>query len=82
MLRGEKVMLDSDLAELYGVETSHADLAQKLEAMEKKYDSSFRVVFDAIRKLMAEKSKPKREIGFHTLMPKPAKVDGARAKRI
>ena len=61
---------------------SHADLAQKLEAMEKKYDASFRVVFDAIRKLMAEKSKPKREIGFHTLMPKPAKVDGARAKRI
>ena len=28
---------------------SHADLARKLEALEKKYDSQFKVVFDAIR---------------------------------
>jgi hypothetical protein len=48
---------------------SHADLAGKLEALEKKYDAKFRVVFDAIRELMEEKRKPRREIGFHTHMP-------------
>jgi hypothetical protein len=31
---------------------SHANLARKLEALEKKYDAQFRVVFDAIRQLM------------------------------
>ena len=31
---------------------SHADLARKLEALEKKYDTQFKVVFDAIRELM------------------------------
>jgi ORF6N domain len=60
--------------------SSHADLARKLAALEGKYDKQFRVVFDVIRELMNEKKKPKREIGFHTLMPKPAKVVGATAK--
>jgi hypothetical protein len=32
--------------------SSHADLAKKLEALEKKYDVQFKVVFDAIRQLM------------------------------
>jgi hypothetical protein len=45
--------------------SSHADLARKLESMEKKYDSQFKVVFDAIRQLMSPPVKPKREIGFH-----------------
>ncbi|MEI8312107.1 MAG: ORF6N domain-containing protein, partial [Verrucomicrobiota bacterium] len=31
---------------------SNADLARKLDTMEKKYDSQFKVVFDAIRRLM------------------------------
>ena len=44
---------------------SNADLARKLEAMEKKYDAQFKVVFDAIRQLMSPPAKPKREIGFH-----------------
>ncbi|HXV13674.1 MAG TPA: ORF6N domain-containing protein [Candidatus Krumholzibacteria bacterium] len=44
---------------------SHADLARKLEELEKKYDSQFRVVFDAIRELMAPDPIPeKRRIGF------------------
>jgi len=44
---------------------SHADLARKLEALEKKYDAQFRVVFDAIRKLMAPPVEEKRgKIGF------------------
>lgn len=46
---------------------SHADLARKLDALEKKYDAQFRVVFDAIRELMApEPVPPKRHIGFKT----------------
>ncbi len=31
---------------------SHAQLARKLDALEKKYDTQFKVVFDAIRELM------------------------------
>jgi hypothetical protein len=45
---------------------SHVDLARKLVSLEKKYDSQFKVVFDAIRQLMQPPAvKPKREIGFH-----------------
>ena len=44
---------------------THKDLAQKLEELENKYDAKFRVVFDAIRKLMGpEKPPPSRRIGF------------------
>jgi hypothetical protein len=43
---------------------SNADLARKLAALEKKYDAQFKVVFDAIRELMAPVMKPKRRIGF------------------
>jgi hypothetical protein len=35
---------------------THKDLARKLADMEKKYDSQFKVVFDAIRQLMAPPS--------------------------
>jgi len=44
---------------------SNADLARKLETLEKKYDAQFKVVFDAIRELMTPPEKPKRQIGFH-----------------
>ena len=45
---------------------SRADLARKFEALEKKYDGQFRLVFDAIRQLMdAPDSGSKTEIGFH-----------------
>ena len=45
---------------------THNDLKRKIEDMEKKYDAQFRVVFDAIRQLMAPPpEKPKRKIGFH-----------------
>ncbi len=44
---------------------SHADLARKLDAMERKYDHQFKVVFDAIRLLMAPPEPKRRPIGFH-----------------
>ena len=47
---------------------THAELAQKLAELERKYDTKFRVVFDAIRQLMEPvpdvSSRP--EIGFRS----------------
>lgn len=43
---------------------AHADLARKLAALEKKYDSQFKIVFDAIRELMIPPEGKKRPIGF------------------
>ena len=43
---------------------SNEDLARKLAALEKKYDSQFRVVFEAIQELMAPPTPRKRKIGF------------------
>jgi hypothetical protein len=47
---------------------THADLLRKVEALEKKYDAQFKVVFEAIRQLMAPPTpEPKKgRIGFHT----------------
>jgi hypothetical protein len=39
-------------------------LARKLETLEKKYDAQFKVVFDAIRELMAPPAPKQRKIGF------------------
>lgn len=44
---------------------SHRDLARRLEELERKYDTQFKVVFDAIRELMAPSAPPRRRIGFH-----------------
>ena len=47
---------------------SNRSLARKIEAMEKKYDEQFGVVFDAIKRLIADDqertTRPKRRIGF------------------
>ena len=44
---------------------THADLALKLAALEKKYDAQFKSVFDVIRELMTPPEPPrKRRIGF------------------
>jgi ORF6N domain len=43
---------------------SNAQLARRLDAMEKKYDAQFKVVFDAIRQLMTPPEPNKRKIGF------------------
>jgi len=65
---------------------SNTELAHKLEALEKKYVAQFKVVFDAIRRLMTGASganKSKREIGFHTLhaASKPASHPKPKAAR-
>ncbi|MBI1943506.1 MAG: ORF6N domain-containing protein, partial [Betaproteobacteria bacterium] len=98
-IRGIKVLLDADLAELYGVSTKALVQAVKrnparfpldfmflmtkqevanlrsqivtssspkrLDDLESRYDRQFKVVFDAIRALMAPPAPaPKRRIGF------------------
>ena len=46
---------------------TNAHLARKLAELERKYDSQFKAVFDAIRQLMAPPApdQPPKEIGFH-----------------
>jgi hypothetical protein len=43
---------------------SNADLAKKLAAHEKKCDARYKIVFDAIRELMAPRPERNRLIGF------------------
>ncbi|MEK6726811.1 MAG: ORF6N domain-containing protein [Deltaproteobacteria bacterium] len=43
---------------------SNKELAKRLDEMEKKYDSQFKGVFDAIRQLMVAPEPKKKKIGF------------------
>ncbi len=58
---------------------TRADLARKLEELEKKYDKQFRVVFEAIRQLMTEPEPPRKQIGFQ-VRERGAKYQIARRK--
>ena len=43
---------------------TNANLERRLKELEKKYDSQFKVVFDAIRQLMAPGEGQEKKIGF------------------
>jgi len=43
---------------------SNVELAGKLKELESKYDRQFKVVFDAIRRLMSPQSRARKPIGF------------------
>lgn len=64
---------------------SNRDLARKIEALERKYDEQFAVVFNAIKQLIAAdrdaKAKPKRRIGFHAMSVLPGEIE-ARMQRL
>ena len=45
---------------------SNAELARRLDELESKYDKQFKVVFDAIRHLMATPVRNRKEIGFRS----------------
>jgi hypothetical protein len=49
---------------LRGMIASNKELARRLVELERKYDRQFKVVFDAIRELMAPTKTPVRRIGF------------------
>ena len=43
---------------------SNTELARRLDELESRYDKQFKIVFDAIRQLMAKPVKDRKEIGF------------------
>jgi hypothetical protein len=45
---------------------SNAELARRLDKLESKYDKRFKIVFDAIRHLMAQPDQDRKEIGFRS----------------
>jgi hypothetical protein len=51
-------------ARLRSILGSHAQLARKIAALERKCNGRFRVVFEALRALVAVSEKPRRPIGF------------------
>ena len=70
VLRGERaakvnVEVMRAFVRLRSLLASHAGLARKLDALEARYDAQFKVVFDAIRELMAPPVPKRRKLGFH-----------------
>jgi len=49
------------------VMSTQADLLQRLNELEQRYDSQFKAVFDALRRLMAPPTEQGRQIGFSEL---------------
>jgi len=45
---------------------SNRELAKRLDELERRYDSQFKAVFDAIRQLMAAPARSSRRLGFRT----------------
>ena len=46
--------------------TTNDLLRHKIESIERKYDEQFQQVFTVLENMLAEKAKPKRQIGYHT----------------
>ena len=51
-------------AKLREIISANKDLSRRLDTLEKKYDAQFKVIFDAIRQLMAQPEPKKKKIGF------------------
>jgi hypothetical protein len=47
-----------------GLMIANADLSRRIDDLEKKYDSQFKIVFDAIRALMTPLDASRRRLGF------------------
>jgi len=59
--------------------STHEELKKKIEAMEKKYDENFKIVFEAIKQLLETEEKPKKQIGF--TLKERQKAYGKRRKK-
>ncbi len=46
---------------------THKELREKIEMMERKYDHQFKVVFEAIKRLIEPPERPKEPIGFRPI---------------
>jgi hypothetical protein len=51
-------------SKIRGMLASHEELKGKIEAMEKRYDENFRIVFEAIKQLLLEDETPRPRIGY------------------
>lgn len=58
------IMIMRAFVKLRKMISTHKDLARKLAELEKKYDSQFKMVFDALRQLIEVEDRPKRRIGY------------------
>lgn len=52
-------------AKLREILAHHADLALRIDDLEHRYDGQFKIIFDAMRQMIAVEEEPKPEIGFH-----------------
>jgi ORF6N domain-containing protein len=60
--------------------SSHVELKKKIEAMEKRYDENFRIVFEAIKQLIEVEEKPKKKRIGYTVKEKQATYRRKRRK--
>ena len=60
---------------------THEDLRPRLDALERKYDTNFKVVFDAIRELMTPPATERRAIGFRPDLDKGGTDSKAKGPR-
>lgn len=58
------IMIVRTFVKLRKMIATHKDLSRKLSELEKKYDGQFKVVFNALRQLMAEPEPKEKKIGF------------------
>jgi hypothetical protein len=83
VLRGERaiktnIQIMRAFTQLRKMLSTHDDLKRKIESMEKKYDEQFRIVFEAIKQLLAEEDKPKKKIGYTVKEKQKAYARGMR----
>jgi hypothetical protein len=50
--------------------SNHKDLKNKIEDLESKYDQQFKVVFEAMKRLLDAEERPIKRIGFEVKEPK------------
>ena len=60
------IMIIRTFVEMRRMIAGNEKLARKLQELERSYDAKFKVVFDAIRKLMQPGVRPRRKIGFRS----------------
>jgi hypothetical protein len=70
ILRSERaILVNIEIMRTFGrirqILASHADLAEKLQELERRYDESFKIVFDVLERLMKLPEPSKPRIGFN-----------------
>ena len=61
--------------------SENAALARRLDDLKRKYDARFKMVFDAIRQLMAPSAHPTQRIGFDPIRARPTREVSWRGRR-